>query len=486
MAYLSGNDHVMEEGICFLDFESEDTKIGSVELGQFYDTPYREQYHFVPFKNWINDPNGLCWHKGYYHLYFQANPHKQEWNDMYWGHAVSKDLIHWKHLPYVLEPQKSLYGNDLLKGGAFSGSAVVKDDEVLFYLTRHEGPQEDGPQTKEWQTMTRSKDLITFQEEKVIIPEAPDGVGHDFRDPKVSYINGQWYMVLACNYKGDSAMLLYKSADLENWEYIKPIVIDPEKGSTTFECPDFFTLDNKQVAVAALMRHNDEQGRYQMTRYYIGELHGEDFQIENTGWFDFGSNYYAVQSFEHEGRRIAIGWISDFYGEHRQRENGAYGSFAIPRQLRIADNKLYMEPVPEIYSLKHHVMYEGVNDCISLENIEGNSYYVKIELRKSCDFYIELGKDVDKNISLIRKDGITMLKTKGVQSEKIDFVANVDEVEDLEIFVDRRVVEVFINKGEAAGAKLFYTETKDGTLTAKFEQEEAVKYMEVCSMKTIW
>ena len=81
------------------------------EFSKFIDTPYREQYHFSPVVNWNNDPNGLCWFKGYYHLFYQLNPFEQEWNNMYWGHAASKDLVHWTHLPVVLEPQKEILDN---------------------------------------------------------------------------------------------------------------------------------------------------------------------------------------------------------------------------------------------------------------------------------------------------------------------------------------------------------------------------------------
>ena len=114
------------------------------EFLHFIDTPYREQYHFSPVVNWNNDPNGLCWFKGYYHLFYQMNPFGQEWNNMYWGHAASKDLVHWTHLPVVLEPQEEILDNLAIKGGAFSGSALPVGDEVYFYLTRHIGPQDDG------------------------------------------------------------------------------------------------------------------------------------------------------------------------------------------------------------------------------------------------------------------------------------------------------------------------------------------------------
>lgn len=485
VAYLSGNDDVMEEGVAFVDLDNGAVLEGKA-IHDFYDTPYREQYHFNPFKNWVNDPNGVCWFKGYYHLYFQANPHKQEWNNMYWGHAVSRDLVHWKHLPYVLQPQDALYQDMNLKGGAFSGSAVVRENEVYFYLTRHEGPQEDGPLTKEWQTMTCSRDMLTFDREKVVVEEKPAGAGHDFRDPKVFEKDGKWYMVLASNLNGKSTILLYHSEDMKSWSYVGPLVTEEDKGSTTFECPDCFALDGKYVAVGALMRHYDEHGRYQMTRYYIGEWKEEHLEVESFGWYDFGSNFYAVQSFEHEGKRIAIGWISDFYQEHIEVEDGAYGSYAIPRVLSLKDNKLYMEPVTHIYDLKDECLYDKPEQQIILNNIEGNSYFAEIDFKNQTDFKIVIGRDGEKEISLLRSKGITELKTVGVKSEKVCFPAETAEVNHLEIFVDRRVVEVFVNHGESAGTKLFYNTSKQGVFEAEFEIPDSVEKIEVYSMKSIW
>ena len=104
--YLCGNDDILETGIKYLMINGENMEMFHVD--GVMDTPIREQYHFTPFVNWSNDPNGLCWYKGYYHLFYQSNPHEQKWGRMYWGHAASRDLIHWKHLPFALDPQKEV------------------------------------------------------------------------------------------------------------------------------------------------------------------------------------------------------------------------------------------------------------------------------------------------------------------------------------------------------------------------------------------
>lgn len=485
LAYLSGCDNILDEGICHLAFnETAINERKGSELAAFYDTPYREQYHFVPYQNWVNDPNGLCWYQGYYHLFYQYNPHGQKWDDVYWGHAASKDLIHWVHLPVVLEPQPNLLGDPDNKGGAFSGCAVVLEDEVVFYLTRHYGPQEDGAQTQEWQTMMRSRDMIHFEPEREVIKEKPPGVGHDFRDPKVTKIGDTWYMVLAGNQNSNSTILLYQSADMENWSFAGPLITEPDQRSTTFECPDFYSLDGKYVALGALMRHHDEYNRYQMTRCYLGEFKNNEFQVEATQWFDFGSDFYAVQSFEHDGRRVAIGWLSDFYGEHRVVEAGAYGGYSIPRELRIEAGRLYMEPVPEIYALKDQKLYEGKENISEI--VSGNSYYARVLLKDAADFEIILGQEDDRMISLVREDGRTRIKTQGTKTDNVIFAAEVNEVRQLDIFVDRRTVEVFINKGEAAGTKLFYNSSRNGIFKTAFPNTDVIENISLYTMKSIW
>ena len=163
LCYLSGNENILETGVRYLERTGKESGFILQDLAAWYDRPARETYHFAPWKNWMNDPNGLCWFQGYYHMFYQFNPHGQEWSNMYWGHAVSKDLIRWTHLPIVLEPQKEILADpETIKGGACSGCAVADDDEVVFYLTRHQGPLQDCADTLEQQWMMRSRDMIHF------------------------------------------------------------------------------------------------------------------------------------------------------------------------------------------------------------------------------------------------------------------------------------------------------------------------------------
>lgn len=482
LAYLSGADDIFEKGIRILDPENGFQVLSIREVHQFFDTPYKEQYHFIPVVNWINDPNGLCWYQDYYHLFYQYNPFKQEWNNMYWGHAVSKDLVHWKHLPVVFGPQEEILDDLQIKGGAFSGCALPGEEEVSFYLTRHIGPQEDGEHTVQYQTMSKSRDMLVFEAEKEIIREKPEGVNFDFRDPKVGKYGKNYSLVLGGCMNGKGVILLYRSTDGENWEYHCPLVTVEEK-IRTIECPDFFPLDGKYVAMGAWMCHYDEEGRYQMSRYYTGSWEGDSLQVEHEQWVDFGSNCYAGQTFEHEGRRIFIGWISDFYREHVEMKNGTYGSMTLPRVLQLKEGHVYASPAQEVYSLKKKLLFLGRTREWGISSIPGNQYYAKVSFDEASDFQILLGRDQNKEIRLIGEERKVFIKTTGVASEKIRFASSVKECFSAEIFVDRRTVEVYLNDGEDVGTKLFYNSSRDGIF--RLQAKEPVQ-IELHTMGSIW
>lgn len=486
ITYLSESADIMEQGVRFLEYQNgEWTEIEN--LHDWYDTPNREQYHFNAFKNWINDPNGLCYYKGYYHLYYQANPHSQEWNHMYWGHAASKDLMHWIHLPYVLEPQEEILESNHKKGGAFSGSAAVLDDEIVFYLTRHLGPPEDSEEdTIQYQTMVTSKDGIHFEKEIEIIRKPDETFSYNFRDPKVFLFEGIWQMILGAKVKGIPSLVRYSSEDGRAWNYEGVLLAEHTDGVYTFECPDFFPIDGVFTAVGSWMMYVDEQRRYQPTYYYIGNYEKENFHVKYRGLYDFGSNFYAVQSFEHNGRRIAIGWTADCYQEHVKEENGSYGAMAIPRELSVKNNILYRKPVEEIYTLLGKNICDVTGQNLSIKHLNQNGYYARIDFNKSTDFTILLGVSKDGKLWLIKEQKCIRIKTEGVKSKYVNFETEVEQVKKVEIFVDRRLTEVFINDGEEAGTKLFYQDSSDGIFKASFQEEGEVDRIQIFAMESIW
>lgn len=485
MGYLSECSDILERGVRFIEFADEKT-YDKGNLAEVYDTPIREQYHFGPYCNWINDPNGLCYYKGYYHMYYQANPFGQEWGHMYWGHAASKNLVHWVHLPYARVPQEEILNAPDKKGGAFSGCAVPLEEEIVFYLTRHFGPPEDSEEeTVQYQTMVTSEDSIHFGGERIIIEKPDKGFSYNFRDPKVICENGKWQMVLGTIVDGIPSVVLYTSSDMEKWEYEGVLLEECQKGVYTIECPDLFFLDQKWVVTADLMYYTDPQGRKQPGRYYIGEKKGSEFIVEHAGLYDFGSDFYAVQSFEHEGRRIAIGWISDQHEDHVKEPKGAYGSMSLPRELSVKNGKLYQLPVKEAEMLKGKTIYQGSQENQKL-SVEGNTYYAHIRLSGETDFNIVLAEEEETGLYLICEKGTARFQSKGMNTDHVKYTADTQPVREIEIYMDRRVCEVFINGGEAAGAKLCYLKSKKGCFEIKAENPEMIEHTVVREMKAVW
>lgn len=479
LAYLSGGKDLLDRGVTYLAPRESTGCLCPVPLAWLLEEPGRERYHFTPYQNWLNDPNGLCYFKGYYHLYYQYNPHQPRWGNPYWGHAASRDLVHWAHLPVCLEPQPSLCADAGRKGGAFSGSAVVEDGRLVLFFTRHIGPLEDNEETQEYQVRTESADSLHFGPEQTVVCR-PSGYSFHFRDPKVNREADGWHMFLGSRSSKGPSILHYLSQDGWRWKKQNDFLCDTAHcGTTTVECPDVFPLDGQWVALAALMDYTDLQGRRQPTQYYLGHLSQGHLTVTASGLFDFGTNFYAVQTFAHAGRRLAIGWIADTYGEHRGSLTSAMGSMSLPRELRVKNGRLLVRPAREVYGLLGSKVFSGKQQAVPLMRLPGNTFYVQAYFAADTDFDLLLGRDGGSEIHLLRRRGHTALRLFGVKTEHIVFSAPADTILSLEIFVDRRTVEVFLNEGEASGTKLFYSLSPDGVFSAAFSRPEVVKNLTV-------
>ena len=195
--YLSECDDLLDNGVRYVNMNPSDTDWpAQPTLEQIYNRFGRSGAHFEPFARWMNDPNGLCQFQGRYHLFFQLNPYGFGWDNMHWGHAVSRDLVHWTHLPVFLEPQPELHTDERIVGGAFSGSAVTVDEHdnpvagneanaIRLYLTRHLETRGDESSVTEYQTTCLCEDGVHVRVESPVALRANDDFGYDFRDPKV-------------------------------------------------------------------------------------------------------------------------------------------------------------------------------------------------------------------------------------------------------------------------------------------------------------
>jgi len=199
---------------------------------------YRGAFHLLPPIGWMNDPNGFVYFRGEYHLFYQFYPYDSVWGPMHWGHAKSKDLLHWEELPVALAPSES-YDKD----GCFSGSAIVKDDKLYLLYTGH---VDDEEKREETQCLAVSTDGITFEKiptNPVIHAHHIEGIADiaDFRDPKVFEYQGSYYAVVASKTPDERGqILLFASSNLVDWTFTS-VLLEGEKGQgIMWECPDFF------------------------------------------------------------------------------------------------------------------------------------------------------------------------------------------------------------------------------------------------------
>ncbi|MDE3163964.1 MAG: glycoside hydrolase family 32 protein, partial [Acidobacteriota bacterium] len=325
--------------------------------------PLRPEFHLMPQHNWMNDPNGPIFWKGNYHLFYQLNPHAAVWGDMHWGHAISTDMIHWRHEPIALAPTPG--GPD--SEGCFSGSAVVDQGTPTFIYT---GVQNAAPhdvtlhdaanKLRETQLLAIAEDVNLLRWKKLpqpVIAAPPAGMNvTGFRDPCPWREADGWYLAVGSGERGKGGCaLLYRSQDLRHWEYLHPLAQGQPTGSTAadpvdsgdmWECPDFFEVDGRHCLL-----YSTERKVYWTTGDYDRRTHR--FTPTRQGILDYGA-YYAPKSFlAPDGRRILWGWIPETRPQAEYAAAGWAGCMSLPRVLGVnAEDQLTMRVAAEAEKLR--------------------------------------------------------------------------------------------------------------------------------------
>ncbi|PTL39091.1 glycoside hydrolase family 32 protein [Alkalicoccus saliphilus] len=298
--------------------------------------PLRPAHHVSAPVGWINDPNGLVFFRGEYHVFYQYYPYDTEWGPMHWGHAKSPDLLHWEHLPVALVPE-----HDYEAGGCFSGSAVVKDDTLYLFYTGHN--EDNSP--KEVQCGAYSTDGIQFTKmtQNPIISSPPKGASEDFRDPKVIYKNGKWLLVIGTSFDDLGSAVYYSSQDLTSWTYEGVLLQGTSGEGTMWECVDFFELDGKDVLLSSPMGVPGSKTKWRTGRFESGTFH-----VEEEGEIDDGPDFYAPQTFsDDKGRRLMIGWMNMWERTMAEKPEGWAGALTMPRELGVVNGHLIQQPPAE-------------------------------------------------------------------------------------------------------------------------------------------
>jgi beta-fructofuranosidase len=303
----------------------------------------RPKYHYKPKKGWINDPNGLVYFDGYYHLFYQHCPDcEANTQPVHWGHARTKDFLNWEELPIALYPDKE-YDKD----GCWSGTATVKDGVLyLFYASVvFHGSDKNRSETV---SVAYSKDGIHFEKYKgnPVVREAPPEGGMDFRDPAVCRDNDDFYLVMATGNPADRAarLLLYKSKDLLTWDY-RGIMAEWAEHKYA-ECPSFMRAKDGYLLTTSTCTLDDKL----KFRIMYGDLKNDVFTPTHAASVDKGPDQYAGQVFcDSEGRTILISWMPGWrYVRYKDHD---VGCMTVPREITLKDGVIRAYPVKEVQHL---------------------------------------------------------------------------------------------------------------------------------------
>ena len=423
----------------------------------------RQQFHFMAESGWINDPNGLIYFHGQYHLFYQFNPFKPAWGEMYWGHAVSDNLVDWTYLPVALAPSENYDSHE--QGGCFSGTSIEYDGKLYLLYTGTSSGEHGFVQV---QCLAESSDGITFEKyEGNPVLRAPAGYDEcDFRDPKVWSHDDSFYMICGTKKDGYAKLLLFKSADLKKWEYKSVMAESRGEWGEMWECPDFYSIEGTDVLTFSPVGAGERKTVYMTGQqdYKTGK-----FCCTREGEVDWGFDYYAPQTLEDEdGRRIMFGWAGGWdwmpwWNGHGPSEKEEWcGFFGIPREVRLLDDhSLQFIPVKELESLRRREMISVSEESITeetpffLPDVRIYEMKLSINLKESqaeccilrlCgteDFYTDITADlkngelrVDRNHSDKWNHGVSRSNLYLQDKERLD----------LHIFMDQSSVEVFADE----------------------------------------
>ena len=359
--------------------------VNLMKLSNTFDTTntdyYRPSYHFTPLYGWMNDPNGMVYKDGEYHLYFQYNPYGSKWGNMHWGHAVSKDLVHWEHLDPAIARDPV--------GHIFSGSSVIdkkntagfgKNAIIAIYTNNsvnHDEVQCIAYSNDNGRTFTK------YEGNPVLTPF--DGL-KDFRDPKVFwYEKGKcWYMIVSA----DKEMRLYKSKNLKKWNYVSAFGKGIGQQPCQYECPDFFQLpvNGDKKKMKWVMTMNINPGCWfggSATEYFVGDFDGKKFTCPDANevkWLDWGKDHYATVTFSNTGDRVlGITWMSNWQYANLTPFKQNRGANGLPRELKLYENngKYYVSEnvAPEVYALRKdtkNLADASVADAKDLKGVAAN------------------------------------------------------------------------------------------------------------------
>ncbi len=470
--------------IMFLSFSCKKTENNNIsnepQLVALTESDLRPFYHFTPLVNWMNDPNGLVCYNGIYHLFYQYNPAGNIWGTPSWGHASSGDLFAWQDLPVAIPSDTC---------GIFSGSAVVDVNNTSGLQSGSQSVMiaiytDNSSIVYQNQCIAYSNDAGTTWTKYSGNPVISNTTQPNFRDPKVFwYQPGQkWVMALA----DGNQIMFYGSPDLKNWTYLSAFGQGYGAHGGVWECPDLFQLNlqgtNTYKWVLMVSCNPGGPNNGSATQYFIGNFDGKTFTADNsnTSWIDYGMDDYAGNTYNNipanDGRRIFIGWMSNWLYAGSVPTTTWRSTMTIPRVLTLANTgeSLLINPVTEIQNYETGTPYTTSSsvDSVSLTNnsiIQSASYEIDFSVNFSIaqSVTLTIGNSAEQlKINFNKSTALGTIDRSRTGQLNFNasfagimtcpFVPISGQLTNFQIFIDKTSVEVFTNEGALVMSALFF------------------------------
>lgn len=448
---------------------------------------YRPKLHFTPPAMWINDPNGMVYVDGLYHLFYQHYPEAPVWGPMHWGHAISKDLINWEHLPIALYPDELGFiysGSCVYDVHNTSGLGMEDKAPMIAIYTSH-----DSKTKIEQQSIAYSTDFIHF-EKYYGNPVIHNPGVKDFRDPKVFWnsILDCWSLVLAAN----DRVSFYCSKDLKRWESTGEFLIGKNGLVGICECPDCFPVKTEEgirwILIISMIIISGDEKKQHRTQYFIGQFDGKTFveteKAEGPLWLNYGPDHYAGVTFQNLDKPVMIGWANNWAYADKVPTEGYRGQMALPCEVSLKKTSLGYRAAFQPVGIEHlkKVSIQVMNEV----NLISQSFGLVIT-GSGCGKITLSNSSIEELIIEVTEDEIIVDRTK-VDKQKISELYESPELNyikvkryqkgayKLEMIFDVSILEVFAEDGLIPITMSVYPETPFNRMTLEGEMR-AEMYM---------
>lgn len=438
---------------------------------------FRPEYHFTPAKGWMNDPNGLIYIDGEYHLFFQHYPDSTVWGPMHWGHAVSTDLINWEELPIAIYPDSLGYifsGSAVYDEANTSGLGTSENPPFVAIYTYHDmAGEKSGATDFQKQAIAYSLDKGRTWVKYDGNPVLPNQGIKDFRDPKVSQVtqaDGQkiWVMTLAVK----DRIQFYGSPNLKEWNLLSEFGIGVGAHGGVWECPDllpFTAPDGSQKWVLLVSINPGGPQKGSATQYFIGKFENGTFTPDDTmiRWLDYGPDNYAGVTWANlpkdQNRTLFIGWMSNWLYAQVVPTATWRSATTLPRELSLfdVDGTLLLKSAPtkELTALRS-ATYEGSEEET---NLPSQAVEITADVENPETFSITFSNEMGEEVTVSKEMGLVSVdRSKAGKSDfHEDFAALHSapmswEAKEVRIFLDASSIEVFVNEGELVMTSLLF------------------------------